>query len=66
MSTVSISDKVLTPQMINDTISLMWVLEQERLNKGKNITKIMTDNMRPTEGQHWHAGSINCGPKQAQ
>ena len=52
MSTASISDKVLTPQMINDTISLMWVLEQERLNKGKNITKIMTDNMRPTEGQH--------------
>lgn len=34
--------------------------------QGENILKIMTDSMRPTEGQHWHTGSVDHGPEQTQ
>lgn len=39
MSTASVGAKVLTPPIINSRISLMWVLEQERANKGRMSQK---------------------------
>lgn len=39
MMTASVGARVLIPPIINNSISLIWVLEQDRVNKGRMSQK---------------------------